>query len=268
MPTVNETPLVDPRTGNIAVHGRAGFLIDYQVQNPATGQPIDISGYALFFEISPTLRQALAAGPDIYTRTIIVEPSAVDALILRTPYAFAVRDETFDPPDVPWSGAITVYGFEGAPGGLASGPAPAPVTGPGSATPIIVSRKGQTIIMVSPRGPAGLTGKNAISALSFGWPGLMLPNEPMQSQTIPAAGTFDPAQCGGSCDAPATNDTTIVVTVAGVGAGTVLFPAGASQPVFSFSNGAHAAKAKVSAIPPSNPDPTLSGANFFLGDAV
>jgi hypothetical protein len=126
----------------------------------------------------------------------------------------------------------------------------------------VIDQDDDTFVILDQEGSPGL---NAAAGASFGWPGLVVPGEPRQSLTLPAAGAFSNASPG-SCDTPATLDTVFVITVNNVGWGTVTFHAGVATPVMALSTAQRPANAKVTAIPPASPDAALAGANFTLID--
>lgn len=121
-------PLIDA-AGNIEVHGREGFVIPVKFLEPGETDVFqDISAWDLFFEVSGQYRVALAAGPDVYTRLIVVTLANVDTVVSWRNANFALVNQTPVIPETPWWGRITTDGYRGTPPGAAD------VTGTGEQT--------------------------------------------------------------------------------------------------------------------------------------
>lgn len=108
MPEVLQTPLVDQQ-GNIAIHGRSGASMTLKFQL-ADGQPRNVSGASIFFEVHNVLRVALGAGQTNDERTLILSRAQV-ALLSGAPRIFDFVDESGTVPEVFWSGNVRVFGF-------------------------------------------------------------------------------------------------------------------------------------------------------------
>lgn len=106
---VQQPPAVDPRTGDIVVHGREGLSLAVQFKL-ADGSLRDVSAAALFFEVDTLLRVALGAGASNDKRTITVTREQI-AQLAGGSHLFALIDETNPIPDVVWRGQIRVEGY-------------------------------------------------------------------------------------------------------------------------------------------------------------
>lgn len=111
--SIPRVPLVDPASGNITIHGRAGASIPISFKDSA-GAARDVTAAALFFEVEGVLRIALASGPTADVRTLTLSRAQV-ATIGTVKRNFACIDESTGTPSVFWSGVIQVFGYTDAP---------------------------------------------------------------------------------------------------------------------------------------------------------
>jgi hypothetical protein len=102
--------------GNINVHGRSALQVVWKVKS-AEGAFLNISASDLFIEIAGSIRVALTAGEDDYSRKLSLTRAQIAALPLNQPLSYALHDETPSSPATIWSGKITAYGFRAAPPG-------------------------------------------------------------------------------------------------------------------------------------------------------
>lgn len=112
--TISQRPTVDPQTGDIELHGRQGFSLPVNFVDQTTGDPRNVTGLPIFFEVEGKLRLALAAGATADERVIVLSRGEVGALFEGT-YDFAIVDESGAVPDTPWTGRISTYGFKDQP---------------------------------------------------------------------------------------------------------------------------------------------------------
>jgi hypothetical protein len=102
--------------GNINVHGRSALQVVWKVKS-AEGAFLNISASDLFIEIAGSVRVALTAGEDDYSRKLSLTRAQIAALPLNQPLSYALHDETPSSAATIWSGKITAYGFRAAPPG-------------------------------------------------------------------------------------------------------------------------------------------------------
>ena len=223
--------VVDSRTGNITVHGRAAAVILFKVEGATPGTFVDISEWALFFEVSGAYRIELLAGDDFYTRRLVLPVDLVQELALTQNLPFAMRDETPVDPRVIWAGQIQAWGFRGQPPGAAYDPgvsadvagATVTVEGIGSGDPVVI---------VSYEGPPGPAARAiVITPMWFG-------DRPAAGEVVelvcPIALTLDAAYFEGSVRNPASLPQTITASVGASVIWTASFAAGATEPVFTI----------------------------------
>lgn len=106
---VEQKPVIDPRTGDILVHGRSGMLCACAFQD-AAGVARDVSAAALYFEIDGILRLALEAGATTDERLIRLTRAQVVSCAAGPKFAL-VEETSPTNPQVLWSGRIRVAGF-------------------------------------------------------------------------------------------------------------------------------------------------------------
>jgi hypothetical protein len=113
--TATQRAVVDD-LGNINVHGRSALQVVWKVKD-AEGAFLNISASDLFIEIAGSIRVALTAGEDNYSRKLSLTRAQIAALPLNQPLSYALHDETPSSAATIWSGKITAYGFRAAPPG-------------------------------------------------------------------------------------------------------------------------------------------------------
>jgi hypothetical protein len=113
--TATQRAVVDD-FGNINVHGRSALQVVWKVKD-AEGTFLNISASDLFIEIAGSIRVALTAGEDDYSRKLSLTRAQIAALPLNQPLSYALHDETPSSAATIWSGKITAYGFRAAPPG-------------------------------------------------------------------------------------------------------------------------------------------------------
>jgi hypothetical protein len=111
--TISQRPTVDPQTGDIQLHGRQGFSLPVNFVG-ANGDPRDMTGLSIYFEVEGKLRLALAAGATVDERVITLSREDVGTLF-EGAFDFAIVDESGALPDTPWKGRISAYGFKDQP---------------------------------------------------------------------------------------------------------------------------------------------------------
>lgn len=110
-------PVVDPETGNLDIQGRASIVLFVKFEGPTAGDFQNIAARNLYFEVGGQFRNALAAGPDVYTRTLVITRPQVANLPLDYALPFVLLDETPEDPRAVWSGIIEPFGFRVQPPG-------------------------------------------------------------------------------------------------------------------------------------------------------
>lgn len=116
MTVLQQPPTMDPRTGDVTIHGRSGAFWRIDFRNP-DGTARDVSASALFFEIDGVLRAALGAGAASNQRTVTVTRAEIEAIAALPggKSKFALIDETGAVPEVLIAADIRVNGYTGAP---------------------------------------------------------------------------------------------------------------------------------------------------------
>jgi len=152
--TATQRAVVDD-LGNINVHGRSALQVVWKVKD-AEGAFLNISASDLFIEIAGSIRVALTAGEDDYSRKLSLTRAQIAALPLNQPLSYALHDETPSSAATIWSGKITAYGFRVAPPGAdAVEPGTASWTG---ATVTVMQGESVPTVVVTYMGATGVAG--------------------------------------------------------------------------------------------------------------
>jgi hypothetical protein len=152
--TATQRAVVDD-FGNINVHGRSALQVVWKVKD-AEGTFLNISASDLFIEIAGSIRVALTAGEDDYSRKLSLTRAQIAALPLNQPLSYALHDETPSSAATIWSGKITAYGFRAAPPGAdAVEPGAASWTG---ATVTVMQGESVPTVVVTYMGATGAAG--------------------------------------------------------------------------------------------------------------
>lgn len=110
-----EQPSIITMVGGIDLNGREGAVIEFGFED-GNGDPVDLTGYLLYFEVEGVLRSLMTTGTTAYFQNITI--SQADTVALYEAGAregvglpFVVRYESIVPPQVLWEGTITVHGY-------------------------------------------------------------------------------------------------------------------------------------------------------------
>jgi hypothetical protein len=114
MSTIPQIPTVDPQTGDIQLHGRQGVYLPLSFADASTGDPRDVTGLPIFFEVDGAFRVELEAGETFDERVVVLSQEQVGE-IFGGAHKFALVDESASVPDTPWAGWISTYGYKDQP---------------------------------------------------------------------------------------------------------------------------------------------------------